>query len=143
MIIPDVNLLLYTVNVDSPDHAAAYRWWEELLHSGAPIGLYSGVAFSFVRLSTNRRVFTHPLMVGEAFAYIQNWLEFSVVNWVDATLEDLPVAENLLQVAGTGGNLVSDAQIAAAAIRLGGTVFSVDSDFGRFPKVKWQNPLGK
>lgn len=143
MILPDVNLLLYTINADSPDHEAAYEWWKDLLHSGKPVGLYSGVAFAFVRLSTNRRVFTNPLRLEEAYAYLQNWLDFSTVSWVEASLEDLRVSENLLREAGTGGNLVSDAQIAATAIRLKGTVASADTDFGRFSNVKWENPLGR
>lgn len=141
MILPDVNLLLYTVNRDSPDHEAAFNWWSDLLHSGTPVGLYSGVAFAFIRLSTNRRVFAQPLTVDQAFAYLNNWLSFSVTRWVDAELQDVQVAESLLRSAGTGGNLVSDAQIATAAIRLNGTVHSADADFGRFDGVKWRNPL--
>lgn len=141
MNIPDVNLLLYAVNSDSPDHAEAYQWWRHLLHSGVPVGLYSGVAFAFVRLSTNRRVFVTPLDVQQAFAYLRNWLGFSLVRWVEAELDDLKIAEELLQGAGTGANLVSDAQIAAAAIRLKATVHSADADFDRFPKVRWHNPL--
>jgi len=141
MIFPDANLLLFVVNADSPDHAAAYRWWKELLNSGADVGLYSGVAFAFVRLATNRRVFTRPLTVEDAFAYLNNWLSFVALRWVDPERGDLKVAEGLLRAAGTGGNLVSDAQIAAAAIRLKGEVHSADADFGRFKKVRWHNPL--
>lgn len=141
MIFPDVNLLLYAVNTDSPDHEKTLSWWKDLLQSGAPVGLYSGVAFAFVRLSTNRRVFTYPLSVDEAFAYLDNWLGFSSVHSVDAEKRDLKITAKLLQTAGTGGNLVSDAQIAAAALRLSGTVHSADADFGRFEGLKWHNPL--
>jgi predicted nucleic acid-binding protein len=56
-------------------------------------------------------------------------------------LEDLATAEALLTATGTAANLASDAQIAAAAQRLNGTVHSADTDFGRFPKVTWHNPL--
>lgn len=141
MILPDANLLLYAVNTDSRDHKKAYRWWSDLVRSDAPVGVYTGVAFAFVRLSTNRRVFLTPLSVEEAFAYLNNWLSFPQVQLVDAELEDLAVAQDLLQTAGTGGNLVSDAQIAAAALRLKGTVHSADADFGRFEGIKWVNPI--
>lgn len=141
MILPDANLLLYAVNTDSRDHEKAYRWWSDLVRSDAPVGVYTGVAFAFVRLSTNRRVFLTPLSVEEAFAYLNNWLSFPQVQLVDAELEDLAVAQDLLQTAGTGGNLVSDAQIAAAALRLKGTVHSADADFGRFEGIKWVNPI--
>lgn len=141
MILPDANLLLYAVNTDSIDHNKALKWWQDLIESGAAIGLYTGVIFAFVRLSTNRRVFERPLTTQEAFAYIHNWLEFPAVSLIDAELEDIATAEALLTAAGTAANLVSDAQIAAAAQRLNATVHSADADFGRFPKVKWVNPL--
>jgi toxin-antitoxin system PIN domain toxin len=141
MILADVNLLLYSVNTDAPDHSRAFAWWRNLLQSGTEVGLYTGVVFAFVRLSTNRRVFAQPLSVGEAFSYVNNWLSFPSVRMVDADPEDIQTVESLLTAAGTGGNLVSDAQIAAAALRLGATVHSVDSDFGRWPNVSWINPL--
>jgi toxin-antitoxin system PIN domain toxin len=141
VILPDANLLLYAVNSDSPDHKEAFDWWKNLLQSDAEVGIYTGVAFAFVRLSTNRRIFSQPLSVRESFSYLNNWLEFRSVRLVDAELEDLSTAETLLIQAGTGANLVSDAQIAAAAIRLNGVVHSADTDFARFQGVKWLNPL--
>lgn len=141
MILPDANLLLYAVNIDSPDHTAAFDWWKSLLKSDVAVGLYTGVAFAFVRLSTNRRIFSQPLTVEEAFAYLQNWLAHPSVELVDAEAEDLLVAERLLTAAGTGGNLVSDAQIAAVAQRLKANIHSADTDFDRFPGIDWHNPL--
>jgi len=141
MILPDANLLLYAVNTDSPDHTAAFEWWKSQLESAVAVGLYTGVVFAFVRLSTNRRGFSQPLTVEEAFAYLQNWLAHPSVELVDAEAEDLLTAEQLLAAAGTGGNLVSDAQIAAAALRLKARIFSADTDFDCFPGIDWHNPL--
>ena len=141
MILPDADLRLYTVNTDSIDHDKAFTWWQDLLESGAAVGLYTGVVCAFVRLSTNRRVFTQPLSSQEAFAYVNNWLDFASVSLIDADIEDLATVEQLLNHAGTAANLVSDAQIAAAALRLNATVHSADTDFERFPKVKYFNPL--
>ena len=42
---------------------------------------------------------------------------------------------------GTAGNLVTDAQIAALAIEYDTTVHTVDTNFARFPEVRWENPL--
>ena len=47
----------------------------------------------------------------------------------------------LLESTGTGGNLTTDALIAALAIEHGGTVHTTDRDFDRFPGVRWENPL--
>ncbi len=141
MVLPNTNLLLYSINSDSMDHPKARAWWCDLLESQAPLGICTSVAFAFVRLSTSRHVFPSPLLVKEAFAYMNNWLEFPSVRLIDFEMEDLATAEKLLKHAGTGGNLVSDAQIAAVALRLRATVHSADSDFARFPGLQWQNPL--
>lgn len=58
----------------------------------------------------------------------------------------LPDANLLLQAsdleaAGTAGNLTTDAQIATVALRIGAEVHTADLDFGRFPKVRFLNPL--
>jgi predicted nucleic acid-binding protein len=42
---------------------------------------------------------------------------------------------------GTGGNLTSDAHLAALAIENGAELCSCDSDFSRFPGLRWRNPL--
>jgi len=42
---------------------------------------------------------------------------------------------------GITGNLVTDAQLAALAIEHGLVVCSADTDFARFPGLRWENPL--
>ncbi|PXA03723.1 hypothetical protein DDZ13_10535 [Coraliomargarita sinensis] len=142
MILPDTNLLLYAVNRDSPDHEQALAWWRKTLESDIPVRLATGVIFAFVRLASHRRVFAHPLTPGEAFDYIENWLEFPSVEIAENISDDVIVVRKLLEDAGTGGNLVSDAQIAAIATRLDACIYSADDDFDRFPGIRWQNPLG-
>ncbi len=48
---------------------------------------------------------------------------------------------NLLLDSGTGGNLTTDAHIAALAIEYGYTVYSTDNDFKRFTGMRHINPL--
>lgn len=50
------------------------------------------------------------------------------------------VLEQLLKPTGTGGNLVSDAHLAAIALEHRATIVSYDSDFARFGDLKWQTP---
>lgn len=132
IILPDVNLLLNTVNSDCPNHQQAYRWWASVLEGGQPVGLCGCVVFAFVRLSTKRRVFAQLLKVSDAFVYLNNWLSFEGVRLMENEAGDLAVTQEFLEAAGTGGNRVSAAQIAAVAQRVQGTVYSLDPDFGRF-----------
>jgi predicted nucleic acid-binding protein len=48
---------------------------------------------------------------------------------------------DLLQQAGVGGNLVTDAQLAALAIEHHAVLHTADTDFLRFPGVRWFNPI--
>jgi len=47
----------------------------------------------------------------------------------------------LLEVDGGRADLVPDAHLAAIAIGHGLTLMSNDSDFARFPTLRWENPL--
>lgn len=141
MFIPDANLLLYATDKDCPDHEAAAKWWRHTLDGDEEVGLCAVVAFAFVRLATNRKVFRRPLSVADACARVANWLEFPNVLWLDAEPEDFAAATKLLRAAGTGANLVTDAQIAAIALRTGASIRSCDHDFARFPGIDWSDPL--
>jgi len=57
------------------------------------------------------------------------------------TLRTFSLMIELLEHAGTGGNLTTDAMIAALALEHGGIVYSNDRDFDRFPDTVWRNPL--
>ncbi|MEM7051060.1 MAG: TA system VapC family ribonuclease toxin [Acidobacteriota bacterium] len=141
MIVPDANLLLYAYDADGPFHGAAARWWQSCLSGRQPVGLCAVVVFAFVRLATSQRVFARPLTIGEAQHHVQRWLERSVSVFLPAEAADLRRALAWLEAAGTGGNLTTDAQIAAIARRCRGVVHTADPDFGRFAGVRWLNPL--
>jgi predicted nucleic acid-binding protein len=48
---------------------------------------------------------------------------------------------DLLTSLGTGGNLTSDAHLAALAIEQSAELCSCDADFARFAGLPWRNPL--
>ena len=141
MIVPDANLLLYAYDSESPFHAAASRWWAALLSGVEPVGLCPVVVFAFLRLSTHGKVFDRPLTVGEAAQRIASWLARPNVRLLVAGPGHIEAVTRLLTKAGTAGNLVTDAQIAALALEYGATVHSADTDFVRLTGVSWENPL--
>jgi uncharacterized protein len=141
MILPDVNLLLYA-NIDSgPQHALARPWFEGLLNGGQPVGLAPVAVAGFIRLSTNRRVFTSPLEVADAIFRVRQWALRSNVELLTQDQEVVRLTLDLLLDAGAAGNLTTDAQLAAHALVSRGTIASADGDFSRFPRVKVVNPL--
>lgn len=141
MILVDVNLLLYAVNRDLPQNGRARAWLEEALSGKENVGLPWVVILAFLRLTTNARVFAQPLTVEQAAAYIEEWLAQPVVTIVTPGKGHWLVLRNLLTVSGAGGNLTTDAHIAALAIEHGYTVYSTDHDFKRFSSLRHVNPL--
>jgi hypothetical protein len=51
------------------------------------------------------------------------------------------IAFRLLRSEGQGGNLTTDAHLAALAMETGDTLHAADTDFLRFTGLKWVNPL--
>jgi len=140
MILPDANLLLYAYDEASPFHEKAKTWWEDLLSQPETVGLCPCVLFAFIRIGTNTRAFENPLSIDEAVAMVEDWKHADCLRLVEFTAEDSDRAMRLLRKAGSGGNLTTDAQIAATALRLNATVHTADTDFSRLG-VDWRNPL--
>ena len=141
MILPDANLLLYAYDSASPFHAKAAAWWSAALSGKEPVGFCSSILFAFVRIGTNSRAFTQPLTLDEAAAHVEEWLEQPVAHVFDTDADDVRAALGLLRISGAGGNLTSDAQLAALALRHRAVVHTADIDFARFPRVRWHNPI--
>ena len=141
MKVPDLNVLIYAVDRRSPDHGRAIAWWNGALSGAETIGLAWTVLLGFVRLTTSPRVMSNPLDPGDALDYLDRWLAQPITTVIEPTIRHATVLRDLLERLGTGGNLVSDAHLAALAIEHDAELCSADRDFGRFPGLRWSNPL--
>lgn len=140
MKIVDVNLLLYAVNRDSPNHERVKAWLEDALSSGERVGFPWICILAFLRIATNPKAFPHPLTVDQSFDLMGTWLDQPSVSIVQPGARHFQLLHDLLQPLGTGANLTSDAHLAAVAIENKGTVCSADTDFLRFKGVRYFNP---
>lgn len=141
MKLTDVNLLLYAVDASSPVHPGARDWLETQLSGAETLAFPVSVLLAFVRLSTQSRIFSTPFAPDEAFDVVEGWLSQPCATVVAPGDRHLALVRELLQPLGTAGNLVSDAHLAALAIEHGAELCSADSDFARFPRLRWNNPL--
>ena len=142
MIVPDANLLLYAYDKTSPFHAKAKHWWEQCLSGAEPVGLTHPVVFAFLRIATNARAFVAPLTLSEADVIVRDWLGAPPVQVLLPAPDHLQRTLHLLaQAASAGGNLVTDAQIAALAEACRATIHTADGDFRRFKSVRAYYPL--
>ena len=141
MIIPDINLLLYAYDAASPFHAKAAAWWQGCLSGTEPVGLLPVVLFGFVRIGTNVRAFQNPMAASEAVGHVRSWLAQPPVELLDAGPGHVEIVFKLLEDLGTAGNLVTDAQIAAAVLDHDAVLHTADTDFIRFGTLRWLNPI--
>ena len=141
MILVDVNLLIYAVNEDAPFHEKAKLWLEAVISGKETVGLPWTVLLAFLRLTTRTGLFQTSLDVGAAFDLVDAWLQQPSVIVVEPTARHLSTLRDLLLPLGAGGNLTSDAHLAALAIEHGAQLCSTDNDFARFARLRWRNPL--
>jgi len=141
LIIPDINLLVYAYDSTSPLHSKAAKWWVSCLSGSTTVGLPWVVALGFIRLWTNPKVFARPMTADTAAGHVESWIERRNVRIVSPGPRHAELLFSFLRDAGRGGNLTTDAHLAALAVELGATVHTSDADFARFPGLKWKNPL--
>ena len=141
MIVPDVNLLIHAYNSESPVHATARVWWEDLLNGTRPVGLAWAAILGFVRVATHRQILDRPLPVTLACETARAWLRQPYVSALHPGDRHGEIVFGLLESMGTAGNLTTDAHLAALAIEHQAELHSTDRDFGRFAGLRWKNPL--
>jgi hypothetical protein len=143
VILVDANLLVYAHVASFPQHETAREWLDGKLNGAAPVGLPWESLLAFLRLVTNPRVFEQPEPAAAAWAQVQGWLDNQNA-WIPLPTENhRAVLGNLLTASGAHANLVPDAHLAALAIEHQAELCSNDSDFGRFPGLRWRNPLAR
>lgn len=141
MICPDINLLLYATFDSFPRHFDAKTWWDGLLSSSQGVRLGHVVVLGFIRMSTNRSMFSPPLTMQQAIQVVDGWLQQPNVEMIGPSDRHWNNLKTMLVSANAGSNLTTDAHLAALAADYGLVIYSNDTDFGRFANVQWRNPL--
>jgi toxin-antitoxin system PIN domain toxin len=142
MFLPDVSVLVYAHRRDSTvDHARYAAWLTGLATGPEPFALSVLALGGLVRISTNPRVFQRPSRLDEVFAFIDELTARPTARTLSPGREHLTIFRELCDAADASGKLVADAQHAAVAIEHGCTLVTTDSDFDRFPGLRWQHPL--
>lgn len=142
MLLADVNVLVYAhvedSTVDHPEYAA---WITRMATGPEPFALSVLVLAGFLRIVTNPRVFSPPSTLDRSFAFVSSLVERPKARLVGPGPDHLEIFESLCRESGASGKLVADAQHAAVAVEHGCTMVSTDSDFNRFPGLRWRHPL--
>jgi len=141
VIILDANVVVALQREDHVHYRVARSWLDRLLDDGQSFGVPAMIWSSFVRLTTDPRIFgSSPTPVLEAFLFVHDVLVQPGYQPVEPGPLHLGIAETMCRGADARGKLVPDAFLAAVAIENAATVASFDRDFARFDGLDWIIP---
>ena len=141
MILVDANLLLYAYDSESPHHQPARNWLEDALRSGSAIRLALITLLAFVRIASDRRIYTHPLSPSEACSLVEEWLALPNVRLLQPGPRAWRLLSAMCEEGQAKGVMVMNAHLAALAMEHGATIATTDRDFMRFPGLDLVNPV--
>ena len=107
------------------------------------VGLPWVVAIGFVRVVTSAAALSEPLRPPAALDKVQSWLGQPNVQIVEPGPHHLEIIRRLFEATGVAAGLTTDTHLAALAIEHQCELHSNDSDFSRFPGLRWHNPLSQ
>ena len=140
MVLLDVNVLVNAMRDAAPRHLVAKAYLEGLREAPEPFGLSEHVLAGALRVLTHPRVFVPPTPVASAMAFVDLLRDTPNAVLVAPGPRHWAIFRDLLSASGAIGNLVSDAWHAALAIEHGCEWITDDSDFARFPGLRWRRP---
>ena len=116
-------------------------WREDTVGGHQPVAIPWVVALGFLRILTSRVVMVQPMEVSRALAHLGSWFAQPSVSLLQPGPRHLAILSGFSEAGALSSALVSDAHLAALAIEYQAVLHSNDSDFSRFPGLRWHNPL--
>lgn len=130
MLVLDTNVLLYLSDESSAPHTSTITFVTDAIERREVIGIPWICAIGFVRIATNRKVFTKPLTYSRAIDFLKGWFSLPGVVPVEPGPQHLDLLSKIMT--GRRECDATDAHIAAIAQERGATVVTFDRDFARF-----------
>ena len=141
MLCVDVNVLVYAHRADLPEHSTYRRLLEWLANDDEPLGLPHLALGGFVRVMTNRRIFTQPTNSDAAWRAVDALLAAPAAMQLRAGQRHWMLFRQLATDIDARGNDIADAYLAAYALENNATWLSADRGFARFHRLRWTHPL--
>lgn len=141
--LPDINILIYAKMAGTPEHANALAWLNEVQNDRTTtVLLCETTLLSFLRITTNTKVFSPSMPYAEAVSFISDLVERSnVVIYQPSAAHFVEVAK-FMKKHSFGGSLTMDAHLAVVAMNTGAVLVTRDADFEKIPYLKTINPIG-
>ncbi|WP_102141638.1 type II toxin-antitoxin system VapC family toxin [Mycobacterium hubeiense] len=141
MLVLDVNVCVYAIREDSPEHERYRDWVEAVLRGDEPVGMSELVLSAAIRLITNHRVFRQPSTTAQALEACSALRSAPAAVPLRPGPRHWAIFESLCAEVGAKANTVPDAFHAALAMENGATWITTDRSFARFPGLRWRLPF--
>jgi len=140
MILPDVNVLVCAFRPDAAEHPRCNSWLQEVVDDEGRFGISPLSLGAVVRVTTNRRIWTAPSPIEDAFKFCDHLLAQPNCQIVEPGERHWGIFKRLCAESDIRGPLVADAWYAALAIEWGCQWVTLDRDYARFAGLKWRVP---
>jgi len=140
MILPDVNVLIYAFRTDVREHTLCRRWLDGVVLGETRFGLSPLALGALIRVTTNRRAYSEPSTLDEAFGFCDDLLAQPHCQIVEPGERHWDIFRRLCIETNTRGPTVTDAWYAALAIEWGCEWVTLDRDYARFTGLRWRLP---
>lgn len=140
LILPDVNVLVHAFRSDSPDHETCRDWLEAVVNGEARYGMAPQVLSGVIRVTTHPKVFINPSGLDEVLQFCSILLGQPHCMIIQPGEHHWEIFCRLCIESDARGNLVPDAWFAVLAIGAGCEWITLDRDYARFPKLRWDLP---
>jgi toxin-antitoxin system PIN domain toxin len=131
---PDVNVLVASYRADHPHHQSARAWLDDAVAQAASgrasLVLLGTVVTGLIRITTNPKIFKEIDPLQDLTDFVDSLLSCPGVQF-QAQGTTWPNLRQVCLTQQVGGNLVTDAWIAATVLQSGETLCTFDSDFSR------------
>lgn len=141
MRLPDVNVLVNAFRSDAPEHARYRAWLLALIAGPAPFAVSDLVLSGFLRVVTNPAVARLAMDPAAARAFVEAIRSRPNCVVLASSEGHWRRFMSLIEQLDIRGPRIADAYHAALAIEHGCEWVSDDSDFARFPGLRWSRPL--
>jgi toxin-antitoxin system PIN domain toxin len=139
----DTNVLVYAVNRDCVEHAAARAALDGWLTGTAPWALTWGIVYEFLRIVTHPKVFRQPLSADQALSVLDPILASDVVSVLSPTeRHEAVLRETVGQFGAPAGNIFHDLHTAVLMREHGvSQIMTAAVDFRKFAFLTVTDPV--
>ena len=142
MMLVDTNVMVYAHRRDAERHPQYRDWVRAMINGPEPYAVADFAVLGMVRVVTDRRYYREVAStITDALAFADEIRNQPHARVISPGPKFWSIFSNLCRQTDAGGKLIPDAYLAALALEHGCEFISTDTDFRRFPGLRWRHPL--